>query len=172
MEIAVHYIALFDIFTTNCDNASQGFCNFDQTPTHRGFDTFYGQYTSGADYFTRETDQYYDFRVDDEVVKEKASDYTTDLLNKRAIRNIKRHKVQFPLLFVSSLRQSLCLSVSSLRQSVGLSVCLFSSSVSVSVCLFVCLCVRLSWFVLRCFSPCASACLPVCLFVSLYVCLM
>ncbi|XP_018009471.2 arylsulfatase B-like [Hyalella azteca] len=38
-----------------------GFCNESYTPTHRGFDTFYGFYGSGQNYYTRYTNNQYHF---------------------------------------------------------------------------------------------------------------
>ncbi|XP_076449989.1 arylsulfatase B-like [Babylonia areolata] len=77
----------------------QGFCNLDQTPTYRGFDTFFGHYTGKVDYTTKKTEEgYYDFRDGEEVMANPDYNnmYNTDVLGKRAISMINSHKRKFP----------------------------------------------------------------------------
>merc|ERR1712121_527906 len=77
----------------------QGFCNLDQTPLYRGFDTFYGHYTSSVDYNTKKTEEgFYDFREGEDVMTDNrfTDMYNTDVLGKRAIRMINKHKRKFP----------------------------------------------------------------------------
>ncbi len=39
-----------------------GHCSWDHTPIKRGFDSFYGFYNGGTDYYTKILDQGFDFR--------------------------------------------------------------------------------------------------------------
>ena len=41
-----------------------GFYKWEMTPTFRGFNSFYGFYGGGEDYFKHESSGYYDFRRD------------------------------------------------------------------------------------------------------------
>ncbi|KAL8565935.1 hypothetical protein ACOMHN_036362 [Nucella lapillus] len=76
----------------------QGFCNLDQTPTYRRFDTFFGHYTSSVNYTTKKTEEgYYNFRDGEEVMVDSrfTTMYNTDVLGKRAIAMINKHKSVF-----------------------------------------------------------------------------
>ncbi|XP_076449974.1 arylsulfatase B-like [Babylonia areolata] len=77
---------------------AQGFCNLDQTPTYRGFDSFFGQYTSKTDYFTMKTEEgFLDFRDNQEVMTDPRflNLYSTEVWSKRTIKEINRHKGVF-----------------------------------------------------------------------------
>ncbi|KAL8613938.1 hypothetical protein ACOMHN_023174 [Nucella lapillus] len=70
-----------------------GFCNWSLTPTHRGFDTFYGFYSGAQGYFNHSGNSRfaYDFRDNEEVVWSAKGDYSTELHTARAQRIIREH---------------------------------------------------------------------------------
>ncbi|KAI8515755.1 hypothetical protein Bbelb_065680 [Branchiostoma belcheri] len=56
-----------------------GFCNWNYTPTYRGFDSFYGFYNGQDDYYKHTVQGGLDLRDDKEVVKTKDGEYSTSL---------------------------------------------------------------------------------------------
>ncbi|CAM1305413.1 Uncharacterised protein g4037 [Pycnogonum litorale] len=83
-----------------------GYCNWKMTPTHRGFDSFYGFYNGAIDYYTHEQICYWnhrepkdcrglDFRDNERIVTDET--YTTELFRKRAIDIIQNHPNDRPL---------------------------------------------------------------------------
>ena len=69
----------------------QGFCNIDCTPTHRGFDKFYGYYNGEISHFSHLTDGYFDWRDNEEIELDSINIYAASLLGERAVQNIKDH---------------------------------------------------------------------------------
>ena len=76
-----------------------GHSKWEQTPTWRGFDSFFGFYGGGEDYFTHGQGGYYDLRWDkspdcdescSEIVNE-AGNYSTHVFVREAIRRIHEH---------------------------------------------------------------------------------
>ncbi|KAL4221464.1 hypothetical protein ACF0H5_019722 [Mactra antiquata] len=74
-----------------------GFCSWECTPTYRGFDSFYGYYTSRSDYFTHENQDYLDFHDDYAVVRDANGTYSADLYALRAEKIIAKHNPATPL---------------------------------------------------------------------------
>ncbi|CAG5128221.1 unnamed protein product, partial [Candidula unifasciata] len=54
-----------------------GFCNWACTPTFRGFDSFYGFYNGGEDFYTKQYLGYFDFRFNTSVHKQAKGGYST-----------------------------------------------------------------------------------------------
>lgn len=75
-----------------------GFCNWRYTPTHRGFDSFYGYYNAEEDYFehTGHRDGY-DFRDNEEVDWTAKGHYSTHLYANRAVQILRQHNPTTPL---------------------------------------------------------------------------
>ncbi|XP_067950758.1 arylsulfatase B-like [Watersipora subatra] len=80
-----------------------GFCNWDCTPTRRGFDTFYGMYAAYGDkllhinYNSDDSEEGLDFRDNDRLATEVTGQYSTDLYGKRAVSLIEHHNTEYPL---------------------------------------------------------------------------
>jgi len=79
-----------------------GYFQWDYTPTFRGFNSFYGYYGGGEDYFTHKNNGYYDFRHDvgrncgancSNVCVEANEKYSTQLFSQRAVEVITEHSV-------------------------------------------------------------------------------
>ncbi|BFZ22838.1 hypothetical protein BsWGS_25876 [Bradybaena similaris] len=74
-----------------------GFCNWNCTPTFRGFDSFYGFYNPGEDFYTKEVDGYYDFRFNTTVHTQAKGGYSTEQFASRAEDIIRFHDKDWPL---------------------------------------------------------------------------
>ncbi|KAH9499681.1 hypothetical protein Btru_074419 [Bulinus truncatus] len=74
-----------------------GFCQWECTPTYRGFDSFYGYYNGGENYFSKMTGQGLDFRFNTTVDTEAVGDYSTYQYASRADDIIKSHDPDQPL---------------------------------------------------------------------------
>ncbi|KAL8594873.1 hypothetical protein ACOMHN_016114 [Nucella lapillus] len=86
-------------FTHLIGKWNQGFCNEKQTPTKRGFQTFFGQYTASTDHNTLKTEGgYSDVHEGNEALTDPSFEglYSTEMWAKRAIKEIKRHKARYP----------------------------------------------------------------------------
>lgn len=77
-----------------------GFCKWQCTPTERGFDSFYGYYTSHEDYYKktniRDGHLGFDFRDNMATDKEAIGTYSTFLYADRAVELINKHKKSQP----------------------------------------------------------------------------
>ncbi|XP_052801206.1 arylsulfatase J-like [Mya arenaria] len=80
-----------------------GFCNWNHTPTYRGFDSFYGFYSGAQDYYTHKHYGGYDFRYNTSVHHPTKGRYSTTLFGRRAAEIIATHdRTSSPLfLFLS-----------------------------------------------------------------------
>ena len=76
-----------------------GHSSWEQTPTYRGFESFYGFYTGGEDYFTHKAGNGYDLRYDkneycgfncSQIVDERGN-YSTHVFTREAIRVVQEY---------------------------------------------------------------------------------
>ncbi|KAL5004414.1 hypothetical protein ScPMuIL_017870 [Solemya velum] len=74
-----------------------GFCNWNCTPTYRGFDSFFGYYNSKEDYYTHELVGYLDLHDNKQPDFDYKGNYSTDVFAKRAVDIINRHDADTPL---------------------------------------------------------------------------
>lgn len=74
-----------------------GFCNWNYTPTYRGFDTFFGYYSGVEDYYTRMQDDGFDFRFNTSVYHGGDGVYSAQLYAERAEEIIRNHDQKKPL---------------------------------------------------------------------------
>ncbi|XP_067685548.1 arylsulfatase B-like [Haliotis asinina] len=74
-----------------------GFCNWNCTPTYRGFDSFFGFYNDKADYYTHVAASYLDYRNNTSPVKTDNGTYSTYRFANEAINIIERHDKTRPL---------------------------------------------------------------------------
>ena len=80
-----------------------GFCDWDYTPTRRGFLTFFGFYTHGEDHFSRnvkDTDgrfNGYDLRSNESVTYEGVGKYSAHLFARKAVEVIQNHNEKQPM---------------------------------------------------------------------------
>ncbi|GAB0100713.1 hypothetical protein DMENIID0001_167960 [Sergentomyia squamirostris] len=76
------------------------------TPTERGFDSFFGLYSGGFDYYNHtvsEMDVFgYDFRRNLDITYEGLGKYATDLFTKESVKIIRQHNTAVPLLLITS----------------------------------------------------------------------
>ncbi|XP_078610513.1 arylsulfatase B-like isoform X2 [Branchiostoma floridae x Branchiostoma japonicum] len=74
-----------------------GFCNWNYTPTYRGFDSFYGYYNGAEDYYTHVVANGLDLRDDKDVVKTKSGQYGTYFFTDRVVDIVEKHPADTPL---------------------------------------------------------------------------
>ncbi|KAH9499682.1 hypothetical protein Btru_074420 [Bulinus truncatus] len=74
-----------------------GFCQWECTPTYRGFDSFYGYYNADEDYFSKITDKGLDFRFNTTADREAVGNYSAYQYASRADDIIKSHDPDQPL---------------------------------------------------------------------------
>lgn len=68
-----------------------GFCKWGCTPTHRGFDSFYGLYAGMGDYYRHTNFGGYDWRDNDDLDRSADGKYATTLMRDRAVKIIEAH---------------------------------------------------------------------------------
>ncbi|XP_023345276.1 arylsulfatase I [Eurytemora carolleeae] len=80
-----------------------GYCSWDYTPTRRGFDSFFGFYSHGEDYYNRvtqdSTDMFsgYDLRENEAVSFKGSGRYSANVFSDQAVKVIEDHKAGQPL---------------------------------------------------------------------------
>ncbi|XP_025110942.1 arylsulfatase B-like isoform X2 [Pomacea canaliculata] len=75
-----------------------GFCNWNYTPTFRGFDSFYGFYNAREDYYNHTGSRdAYDFRSNTSVEVAAKGHYSADLFSAKVVEIIKSHDPSRPL---------------------------------------------------------------------------
>ncbi|XP_035694672.1 arylsulfatase B-like [Branchiostoma floridae] len=74
-----------------------GFCNWNFTPTYRGFDSFYGYYNGAEDYYTHVVANGLDLRDNKDVVKTKSGQYGTYFFTDRVVDIVEKHPADTPL---------------------------------------------------------------------------
>ncbi|GAB6019685.1 Arylsulfatase, variant 2 [Chamberlinius hualienensis] len=74
-----------------------GYCNWNYTPTYRGFDTFLGYYTGDETYFSHENEGYLDLRNNTDVVHHLNGTYSADMFSVRAVEILRYHNQSIPL---------------------------------------------------------------------------
>ncbi|KAL5008189.1 hypothetical protein ScPMuIL_013770 [Solemya velum] len=77
-----------------------GFCDWNHTPTRRGFDSFYGFYSGYEDYYSRMQGDGYDFRFNESVWFPPEGEYSTNIFARRAVDIIESNNPQQTPLFL------------------------------------------------------------------------
>ncbi|KAK7094207.1 arylsulfatase B-like [Littorina saxatilis] len=74
-----------------------GFCNWNCTPTYRGFDSFYGYYNGQEDYYNYTIFGGFDFRDNKDVATDQTGNYSTFVYQERVRQIISAHDPTTPL---------------------------------------------------------------------------
>ncbi|KAK7093873.1 arylsulfatase B-like [Littorina saxatilis] len=74
-----------------------GFCNWNCTPTFRGFDSFLGYYNAQENYYFRTCEYYYDFRDNQTLSVKQNGTYSTYVFQERVRNIINTHDTSKPL---------------------------------------------------------------------------
>lgn len=74
-----------------------GFCNWNCTPTYRGFDSFFGYYNAQEDYYNHDVLGGYDFRNNTTLNKDQIGTYSTFIYQEQVRRIISQHDPATPL---------------------------------------------------------------------------
>ncbi|XP_076040503.1 arylsulfatase I-like [Oratosquilla oratoria] len=84
-----------------------GFCDWEYTPTRRGFDTFYGLYLGAQTHFSHTRSDGYDFVDQEETAFEANGTYSTFLISERTQRIIRESKSSEKPFFIYTAFQAI-----------------------------------------------------------------